>query len=98
MQSETKVYKLFFNGPIITMNEKEPRIEAVGILNEKIISTGKLNTVKKMLGQDYISVDLEGNSLLPGFIDCHLHPLLFVFYQVSLNVSEVTSLSELKEV
>ena len=98
MQPETNIYKLLFNGPIITMNEKEPRIEAVGILNEKIISTGKLNTVKKMLGQDYISVDLEGNSLLPGFIDCHLHPLLFVFYQVSPNVSEVTSLSELKEV
>ena len=47
MQPETNIYKLLFNGPIITMNEKEPRVEAVGILNEKIISTGKLNTVKK---------------------------------------------------
>ena len=78
------------------MNEEEPYVEAVGILNEKIISTGKIDSVKEMLGQSYISVDLEGNSLLPGFIDCHLHPILFVFYQVSPNVSEVTSLSELK--
>ena len=79
MELEKKVYKLFFNDPIITMNEKESCVEAVGILNEKIITTGKLEVVKEMLGQGYISIDLKGNTLLPGFIDCHLHPLLFVY-------------------
>jgi len=98
MQSEKKVYKLFFNGPIITMNEKEPCVEAVGILNEKIIYTGKIDAIKEMLGQNYVSVDLEGKCLLPGFIDCHLHPIIFAFYLMNPDLTNVNSLDDLKQV
>jgi len=84
MQPETNVYKLFFNGPIITMNEKEPHIEALGILDEKIISTGKLNTVKEMLGQDYISVDFELKEVLKEAVESKSKDQLIV----ALNLSE----------
>lgn len=89
--------KIYFNGPIITMEDSLPTVEAVGIIDDKIAALGTLEEVKTQAGSDYSLVDLNGSTLLPGFIDCHLHPILFVFYQVSPNVSEVTSLEELQD-
>ena len=78
------------------MEDNLPTVEAVGITGEKIVALGTFEEVKTQVGNNYTLVDLNGLTLLPGFIDCHLHPILFVFYQVSPDVSEVTSLHELK--
>jgi predicted amidohydrolase YtcJ len=91
------ISKIFFNGPIITMDYNLPSAEAVGIQADKIIALGTLEEVKVQIGSEHSLVDLKGYTLLPGFIDCHLHPILFVFYQVSPDVSEVTSLQELQK-
>lgn len=96
--SEKKKAKLFFNGSILTMNDHQPRVEAVGIEGDKIIAVGKLDFVTEQLGDEFMRIDLQGKTMLPGFIDCHLHPILFVFYQVNPNVSEITSLTALKDV
>jgi predicted amidohydrolase YtcJ len=96
MNSEKSIAKLYFNGDIITMNEDEPSIEAIGILDDKIIATGNFDDVKKKLGETYISIDLEGKVALPGFIDCHLHPIIFAYYKLSPDLSRISSLAELK--
>ncbi|TFG23770.1 MAG: hypothetical protein EU533_02815, partial [Promethearchaeota archaeon] len=98
MVAEKKNVKMFFNGSILTMNESQPSVEAVGIENDKITAIGRLDLVKEKLGDDFLQIDLEGKTMLPGFIDSHLHPILFVFYQVNPNVSEITSLNALKDV
>ncbi|MFX1346346.1 MAG: amidohydrolase family protein, partial [Promethearchaeota archaeon] len=71
--------KIFFNGPIITMDEKQPLVEAVGIENDRIISVGSLNKVKKDIGTNHEFIDLKGRILLPGFIDSHMHPISYLF-------------------
>ncbi|MFW9879802.1 MAG: amidohydrolase family protein, partial [Candidatus Thorarchaeota archaeon] len=91
------VRKLIFNGPIITMNENQPRVEAVGIEDEKIISVGKVNNVKKDLGTELELIDLKGRTLLPGFIDSHMHPISFLFLLLNLDLSNVKNLKELQE-
>ena len=96
MNKDGLVRKLYYNGHIITMNEDRPKIEAIGIENEKIFSIGKLEKVKEDLGEIYKSIDLKGNTLLPGFIDCHMHPLSFMFLQLNLDLSNVKSLQELQ--
>lgn len=89
--------KVYFGGSIVTMNENQPFVEAVGIEGEKIVSVGDLEDVKKVLGDESALVDLKGHSLLPGFIDCHLHPIIYIFYLLSPDVSDVKSIEELKE-
>lgn len=89
--------KILFNGPIITINEDQPAVEAVGIENEKIIAVGKFEDVKKTLETEYDLIDLRGKTLLPGFIDSHMHPLSFMFLLLNLDLSEVKSLKELQE-
>jgi predicted amidohydrolase YtcJ len=89
--------KIFFNGPVITINENQPLAQAVGIENEKITAVGELEKVKKIIGNEYISIDLKGNTLLPGFIDSHMHPMSFMYVLMSLDLSRITSLKELQE-
>jgi len=84
--------KIFFNGPIITMNPENPFVESAGVDGEKIISVGKLDNVKKDLGNDYELIDLKNNTLLPGFIDSHMHPISFMFLLLNLDLSKVKSL------
>lgn len=89
--------KIFFNGPIITMDIKKPVVESVGIDGEKIISVGTLDNVKKDLRNEYKLIDLKGNTLLPGFIDSHMHPISFMFLLLNLDLSTLKSLKELQE-
>ena len=89
--------KMLFNGPIITIDEDQPIVEAVGIEDEKIIAVGKIHAVKKALDPEYNLIDLKGKTLLPGFIDSHMHPISFMFLLLNLDLSKVKSLNELKE-
>jgi len=97
MVSKIPVRKIFFNGTIITMEEKQPSVEAVGIEGEKIIATGLLDEVEAVLGNEYELIDLKGRTLLPGFIDSHMHPMSFLYVLMSLDLSPFTSLKELQE-
>ena len=87
---------IYFGGTILTINEKEPIVDAVGVEGEKIVLTGSLDLIKEKFGTSYQLVDLEGHTLLPGFIDCHLHPIIFAYYQLSPDLSNITSLSGLQ--
>ena len=89
--------KIYFGGSIVTINENQPFVEAVGIEGEKIVSIGDLEDVKKVLGKESALIDLKGHSLLPGFIDCHLHPIIHIFYLLSPDASDVKGIEELKD-
>ena len=91
------VKKILYNGAIITINEDNPSVEAVGIEDEKIIAVGRFEDVKKTLEPEYDLIDLKGKTLFPGFIDSHMHPLSFMFLLLNLDLSEVKSLKELQE-
>ncbi len=92
-----KKKKLFFGGPILTMDKKLQGVGAVGVIDEQIIAVGDLESVKRTLGGDFESIDLKGNVLMPGFIDCHIHPLFFLFFLVNPILSNVKSLEQLKK-
>ncbi len=87
---------IYYGGPIITMNENQPIVEAVGIKSEKIVAIGTLTEVKEYMGKDTKLIDLKGNSLLPGFIDCHMHPISYIILLLNYDLSAVKSLKELQ--
>ena len=90
--------KIFFGGPIITLNDEQPIVEAVGVIGEKINSVGRLEYVKNTMESDYNLVNLNGSTLLPGFIDCHLHPIIYAFYLLNPDLTNVNSLEDLKQI
>ena len=61
------------NGNILTMNANQPTASAMAIKEGKIIEVGDLASVKKAAGKSYEYVDLEGKTVVPGFIESHDH-------------------------
>ena len=66
---------LYYGGDILTMEGDHPvYVEAVMVKDGKIIYAGKkANAVNNYAGKT-IEVDLKGKTLMPGFIEPHVHP------------------------
>jgi predicted amidohydrolase YtcJ len=64
---------IFFGGPILTMNDGMPRVEALAVKDDRIVSVGTRSEVEKLAGPQTRTVDLEGRALIPGFVDSHSH-------------------------
>ncbi|MBD3254302.1 MAG: amidohydrolase family protein, partial [Candidatus Lokiarchaeota archaeon] len=82
--------KIYYNGVIITMNDRLPNIDAVGIEGERIVAVGNFEEVKKKLNNSLL-IDLKGKTLLPGFHDAHCHPIAYLFFFVNLNLRNLES-------
>lgn len=65
--------ELYVNGTILTMDEKCPQVQAVLVENGKILKTGSYEAVAAFQNKDTVCVDLQGKTMLPGFIDGHSH-------------------------
>jgi len=89
---------IYYNGTILTMNDDHFVVDAIAVVGEKIAAIGRLDEVKEKVGNEYELIDLKGKTMLPGFIDCHLHPILYTFYYIFPNLANINSLSELKSI
>ncbi len=98
MQQEEFKGKVFYGGSIITMNDNHSTIDAVGIKGEKIIAIGTLEEVKEKMKIKYDLINLEGNCLLPGFIESHMHLIHFMSFLVNVDLSSAESLNELQNI
>ena len=64
---------IFFGGPILTINEECPEVEAMAVREGKIIALGDQKSVLQYHTARTRMVDLQGCSLMPGFVDPHVH-------------------------
>ncbi len=64
---------IIHNGEIITMEQSPAQVEALAIQGESILAIGNESDILTMAGPDTLIIDLEGRTLLPGFIDSHSH-------------------------
>ena len=64
--------QLYYNGNIITMNEAQPKAEAILMKGGIIVAVGS-NEELLAEREDADVVDLDGATVLPGFIDSHSH-------------------------
>lgn len=82
------------NGIIYTVNERQPRAEAVAIRGMRIIFVGSNADVKKYEGQATRVVDLAGRTVVPGMTDAHYHLLGVGQREVTLNLEGTASLED----
>ena len=64
---------VFYNGKILTADEQFTIVQAVAIRDGKFLARGDDRRILAMAGPQTRRVDLEGRSVIPGFIDTHLH-------------------------
>ncbi|MFK7978178.1 MAG: amidohydrolase [Halioglobus sp.] len=65
--------QVFTGGTIITMDIAKPSADAVAVKDGKILAVGSQAQISPYLGDATTSIDLNGDTLLPGFIDPHSH-------------------------
>lgn len=82
--------KLYYNGPILTMNEAAPVVDYVLTEGDKIVEIGMADGLAKHLAAGTDAVDLQGRMMLPGFIDSHLHMLSAALNQLKLDLTDLT--------
>lgn len=77
--------RIWSGGPVLTMNDRAPRAEAVAEKDGKIIAVGSVDEVMKHKGEGTELVDLKGRAMLPGFVDAHGHAFMIGVQAVSAN-------------
>jgi len=71
--SPTPSYTIFHNGHIITMDKGNPIAEAIAVSDGIIIAVGNNEELLSLAGVDDVVIDLNGKTLMPGFVDAHNH-------------------------
>ncbi|WP_237277657.1 amidohydrolase [Tenacibaculum ovolyticum] len=67
--------KMYFNGKIFTVNDKQPWAEAIIVDKNKIVFVGSNIEADKIVESAADKIDLKGKVVLPGFHDVHMHPM-----------------------
>ena len=72
---DTKADLIIKNGKVYTVlaDDSEKRGEAIAIAGGKIIAFGTDEEIAEYAGEQTEVVDAEGDTVLPGFCDAHLH-------------------------
>ncbi|MBX2874143.1 MAG: amidohydrolase [Saprospiraceae bacterium] len=89
-ESDQAADLILHNAQIITMDEgydDQQKVEAVAVKDNKIIGVGKRKELRKFKGEHTEMRDLQGKTLLPGFIDGHSHFAYGLRMLVQANIS-----------
>jgi len=89
---------VLINGKIFTMNPSQPHAEAVAIKDGKIVQVGTNDDVNRWTGKEAELIDLKGKTVVPGFIDTHIHVADFARVLTWLDLHDVQSIQELQAI
>lgn len=74
-EAEVSTQQVYINGRIYTVNEDMPWAEAMIVDNGNIVFIGTSEAAQNTADAMATIVDLEGNMVMPGIHDVHMHPL-----------------------
>ena len=96
--SQTKSADLIiFNANIRTLDDKQPKAEAVAISGNKISRIGTNKEIKALIGKETKTIDAAGKLVLPGFNDSHVHFLGIGNQFFSINLRDAKTPQEMVE-
>jgi hypothetical protein len=72
-QTGATITKIFYGGTIVTVEDAEPIAEAVAVAGGRIVAVGSETDIMALATESTERVDLQGATLLPGFVDSHGH-------------------------
>ncbi|ELK45633.1 amidohydrolase [Halobacillus sp. BAB-2008] len=87
--------RVFINGEVFTSDHRFSVHEAVAIGGNRILGVGTNQEIQAFVESGTEVTDLEGRTLMPGFIDAHAHLELYGTNQLGVNAKAVHSIPEL---
>jgi predicted amidohydrolase YtcJ len=90
---------LYLNGTIYTMDTAQPRAQAMAIdsTSGRILAVGDNDEVRRVGGKDAELVDLRGKTVLPGFIDAHIHLVETAYRRHYIDASGIRNEEEVAD-
>ena len=85
------------NANVITLNPKQPKAEAIAIRNGKIIAVGSNKEIRKHIQNKTKAIDARNKTVVPGFVDCHVHMTGFGRSLQTLDLRNVKSIREMQQ-
>ncbi|HBD89264.1 MAG: hydrolase [Rhodobacteraceae bacterium GWE1_64_9] len=67
---------ILIHARVLTMDAANPHAEAVAVAGGKILAIGATADIAALAGPDTRVIDAAGRSVLPGFVESHLHLVL----------------------
>ena len=86
---------LYHNGTILTMEDQKPCVGAVLTGNGRILGVGDYQSLKEMAQPGVQMADLQGNVMLPGFIDPHSHFTACASQTMEVDLSHARDFEEI---
>ena len=92
---------IYTGGNIVTVNELQPRAEAIAVQGGRIVAVGYRDEVMKLQVAKTRIVDLGSKTLVPGFVDPHGHVFNAGIQAISANLlprpdGEVNDIAEIQ--
>jgi len=83
-------------GKVLTMNPSQPFAEAIAIKNDRIVKVGANEAISKWIGKNTKVINLNGKTVVPGFIDTHIHVADFGRFLTWIDLRDVKSIKEMQ--
>ena len=90
MNAAEDVDLILINGNIYTVNEKQPRAEAIGVKKDRVVFVGAKADAKKLAREETCVVDLGGKTVVPGLTDSHCQIFGIGKREMTLNLEART--------
>jgi predicted amidohydrolase YtcJ len=81
---------ILYNGVILTINDTDEVVEAVAVKDGLILAVGYSKDILKLKGASTKLIDLESQTMVPGFIAAHEHPTLSAVFGGLVDMSGLT--------
>jgi len=85
------------NGNVLTMNPSKPHAQAIAVKYDRIIEVGTDKEVKPWIGKNTKIINLEEKTVVPGFIDTHVHITGYGKSLRQINLRGVKSIKEMQK-
>jgi len=83
-------------GKVLTMNPSQPFAEAIAIKNDRIVKVGTNEEITRCIGKNTKVIGLNGRTVVPGFIDTHIHVADFGRFLTWVDLRDVKSVKEMQ--
>src|SRR5262245_16504653 len=79
------------NGKVITVDDGVPEAQAVAVRGDRVIALGSVADMKRYVGPSTQVIDVQGQLVIPGFIEGHAHFTGVGEAQLNLKLMSTTS-------
>ena len=86
------------NAKVFTIDEDQPQAEAFAVKGDRFTAVGSSSDIRNLASSRTETIDAEGMTVVPGFIDAHSHPSSAGVNELVQVNADLRSITEIKEV